>query len=172
MSSQDYKKIHVVEDVMAAHPIIKLGSKGDAVKLAQQRLLERFYLFNKTDVDGAFGFVTLNAVINYQRDRSQGQFFAFSFPLAIDGIVGNSTWFRLDPDTVKKGSKGHGVRLLQEILKSFSTPDYDPGNVDSDFGPITETAVKNFQRDFFDFDGNPLKQDGIVGPKTWAALFS
>lgn len=161
---------------MPSQPVINLGSKGDAVKKAQMRLLERYYLRNKSDVDGSFGYVTLNAVINYQQSRSQGSFAAFSFPLMVDGIVGDKTWFRLDPDTIKKGSKGDAVKLLQEILKSFSFPgstsDYDPGNVDSDFGPKTETAVKNFQKDFFDYDGNPLNQDGIVGPKTWAALWS
>ena len=86
--------------------------------------------------------------------------------------MGPQTWFRLDPDTVKKGSKGNGVRLLQEILKSFGYPPYDPGPVDGDFGPLTETAVKEVQGAFVDFDGNPLVVDGVVGPKTWAALWS
>lgn len=154
-----------------ADPIIKKGSKGEAVKKAQRALIQRYYLGMGQD-DGAFGPITDLAVRNYQKDRSAGEFYAFSFPLKIDGIVGPATWFRLDPDQVKKGSKGGGVRLLQELLKSFSVPQYDPGAVDGDFGPLTETAVKAFQADFFDFDGNPLKVDGIVGPKTWTALWS
>ena len=64
------------------------------------------------------------------------------------------------------------VRFVQELLKDFATPAYDPGPVDSDFGPLTEAAVKNFQGDFLDFDGHPLKKDGIVGEKTWTALWS
>ncbi|WP_404517076.1 peptidoglycan-binding domain-containing protein [Bradyrhizobium ottawaense] len=44
--------------------------------------------------------------------------------------------------------------------------------VDGDFGPHTETPVKAFQAPYFDFGGNPLKADGIVGPKSWAALWS
>ena len=151
-----------------ADPIIKLGSTGAAVKKAQKALIHRYYLDPGLD-DGIFGPVTRNRVIAYQLDRAAG---AFSFPLYVDGIVGPQTWFRLDPDTVKKGSKGNGVRLLQEILKSFGYPPYDPGPVDGDFGPLTETAVKEVQGAFVDFDGNPLVVDGVVGPKTWAALWS
>jgi peptidoglycan hydrolase-like protein with peptidoglycan-binding domain len=154
-----------------ADPIIKLGSKGDAVKKAQRHLIERYYLPSGTD-DGIFGPVTLNAVINYQTDRSAAHFWAFSFPLVVDGIVGPQTWFRLAPETIRKGSKGSGVRLCQEILKSYGDPQLDPGAIDGDFGPITEAAVKAFQGTHVDFDGNPLKVDGIVGPKTWTALWS
>jgi peptidoglycan hydrolase-like protein with peptidoglycan-binding domain len=154
-----------------ADPIIKKGSQGDAVKRAQKALIERYYLSPGTD-DGKFGPVTDFAVRSYQKDRSAGEFYAFSFPLVIDGIVGPQTWFRLTPPEVKKGSKGNGVRLAQELLKSFAYPPYDPGPIDGDFGPLTETAVKEFQGNFLDFDGNPLKVDGIVGPKTWTALWS
>lgn len=38
--------------------------------------------------------------------------------------------------------------------------------VDGDFGPVTEGAVMAFQ------EANGLEVDGIVGPKTWAALFT
>jgi hypothetical protein len=31
-------------------------------------------------------------VIRYQLDRSVGEFAAFSFPLAVDGIAGPMTW--------------------------------------------------------------------------------
>jgi peptidoglycan hydrolase-like protein with peptidoglycan-binding domain len=154
-----------------ADPIIKLGSKGDAVKKAQKALIERYYLAVGTN-DGIFGHVTDFAVRSYQNDRSVGHFMAFSFPLIIDGIVGPQTWHRLAPETVQKGSKGSAVRLLQEILKSFGDPQFDPGPVDGDFGPITETAVKAFQGFAVDFDGAPLKVDGIAGPKTWTALWS
>jgi peptidoglycan hydrolase-like protein with peptidoglycan-binding domain len=71
-----------------ADPIIKLGSTGAAVKKAQQNLIFRyFYLPPGTD-DGIFGPATENAVRQYQRHRSAGQSWRFSFPLAVDGIVG------------------------------------------------------------------------------------
>jgi peptidoglycan hydrolase-like protein with peptidoglycan-binding domain len=151
--------------------IIKKGSTGAAVKKAQKCLIERFYL-NVGDDDGSFGPITHLAVRNYQSDRSAGNFYAFSFPLAVDGIVGPQTWFRICPVQIKKGSMGNSAILLQELLKDFAFPPYNPGPVDGDFGPLTEGAVKAFQADFFDFDGNPLQVDGIVGTKTWAALWS
>lgn len=154
-----------------ADAIIKLGSTGAAVKKAQECLIHRFYL-PVGDDDGIFGPLTLRAVLNYQKDRSAGEYWADSFPLAVDGIVGPQTWFRLCPETVKKGSKGNGVRLIQSLLKLYGYPPYDPGPIDGDFGPLTEAAVKAFQGDNVDFDGNALVVDGIVGPKTWAAIWS
>lgn len=56
---------------------------------------------------------------------------------------------------LRRGSKGTDVRQLQSVLLV---------DVDGDFGPITERAVRDFQ------STNRLVVDGIVGPKTWAAL--
>lgn len=53
---------------------------------------------------------------------------------------------------LKKGSKGDDVKELQEFLNITA---------DGDFGPGTEKAVKLWQRE------HRLKDDGIVGPKTW-----
>ena len=154
-------------------PIIKIGSTGTAVKKAQQALICRYYLDPGTD-DGIFGPVTRNRVLRYQLDRAAGEEYgaAFSFPLSVDGIVGPQTWFRLTPELVKNGSKGNAVRLLQEILKSFAYPPFDPGRVDGNFGPLTDTAVRAFQGEYVDFDGHPLKVDGIAGPTTWCGLWS
>lgn len=57
--------------------------------------------------------------------------------------------------TLKKGSKGEEVKVLQKALNV---------TVDGDFGPKTEEAVKAFQK------SKGLTLDGIVGPKTWVAL--
>lgn len=56
---------------------------------------------------------------------------------------------------LKLGSKGKEVEDLQKYLKI---------KVDGDFGPKTETAVKNFQK------ANKLVADGVVGEKTWNAM--
>jgi peptidoglycan hydrolase-like protein with peptidoglycan-binding domain len=56
---------------------------------------------------------------------------------------------------------GPAVRRLQELLIEAG---HEPGPVDGIFGSETERAVKRFQF------GRGLKQDGIVGPITWAAL--
>ena len=58
------------------------------------------------------------------------------------------------------------MRFLKEYYKSFGYPPYDPGPVDGDFGPLTDTAVRALQADYVDFDGNPLVVDGVVGEKT------
>ncbi|MFB2938807.1 peptidoglycan-binding protein [Aerosakkonemataceae cyanobacterium BLCC-F154] len=64
--------------------------------------------------------------------------------------------------TLRKGSKGDDVKLLQAILNSYG---YSL-KVDGVFGQLTEDAVKRFQK------SRGLKVDGIVGPKTWNALLS
>jgi peptidoglycan hydrolase-like protein with peptidoglycan-binding domain len=132
-------------------PTIKKGSKGPAVRKAQNRLQLRFY--DPGPIDGRFGAKTEKAVKQYQRDRD----------LPADGIVGPQTWARLDPPTVKQGASGDAVRLLQQFLADFGL---DPGAVDGRFGAQTDTAVRQFQTDFF------LVADGVVGPQTWAMLGS
>jgi peptidoglycan hydrolase-like protein with peptidoglycan-binding domain len=149
-----------------AHPTIMRGSTGQAVKDAQQNLIDRGYPVGPTGVDGIFGNHTYHAVIRYQTDRAAGEFWALSLPLAIDGIVGPQTWARLDPDKVKKGDSGTGVYLLQSILKDWGDPALDPGPIDGIFGPNTETAVKNFQSLV------SLPVNGVVDSKTWVALWS
>ena len=71
-----------------------------------------------------------------------------------------------DPNaqTLKKGNAGEIVITLQSLLveKGYMDRNY----VDGDFGPGTDTAVKQFQTD------NSLTADGIVGPATWQELCS
>jgi len=137
-----------------AHPTIKIGSQGSAVRTAQRHLKARYY--DPGPVDGWFGSKTEKAVKYYQSDRE----------LDADGIIGSRTWARLDPPTVQSGSTGDAVKLLQRLLKRYHYDPWDPGAVDGDFGPNTEKAVKQFQRD------TNLEDDGIVGPETWAMLGS
>ena len=56
---------------------------------------------------------------------------------------------------LKLGSRGNDVKLLQEKLNL---------KVDGIFGPLTEKAVKDFQR------SNGLEVDGIVGANTLSKL--
>lgn len=57
---------------------------------------------------------------------------------------------------LRRGDEGDDVEELQRLLRM--------NLVDGDFGPATEGAVKNFQL------RAGLVADGVVGPKTWAAL--
>lgn len=62
---------------------------------------------------------------------------------------------------LKRGSTGPDVLTLQTTLKQFG---FDPRGVDGIFGPGTQAAVIAFQK------AKGLTPDGIVGPKTMAAL--
>ena len=62
--------------------------------------------------------------------------------------------------TLRRGARGGAVRRLQERLNAHGAR----LAVDGIFGPATDHAVQTFQ-------GNRiLVIDGIVGPRTWAAL--
>ena len=78
--------------------------------------------------------------------------------------------------TLQQGNTGPEVGLLRRLLnrKAVPSPRLPEANVNGaryngamariDFGPQTHNAVKAFQR------ARGLKEDGIVGPKTWKAL--
>lgn len=55
----------------------------------------------------------------------------------------------------RRGDKGAKVRVIQRILKLYP---------DGSFGPLTEEAVRHFQRQ------HHLTEDGIVGLSTWQKL--
>lgn len=60
-------------------------------------------------------------------------------------------------NTIKQGSKGADVELLQKYLNLIQ---------DGVFGKLTHEAVIAFQK------SKNIKADGIVGDKTWAALMT
>lgn len=71
--------------------------------------------------------------------------------------------------TLRRGDKGAWVTLAQTelIQKGYGCGSF---GADGEFGKATEAAVKAFQRDHTDQDGNPLTVDGVIGQKTWWAL--
>ena len=66
--------------------------------------------------------------------------------------------------TLKRGSKGFEVRLLQKGLAIFGKTVTNIKKFDGDFGPATELAVKNFQKE------NKLPMTGIYDDATKAIL--
>ena len=77
-------------------------------------------------------------------------------------VFGGKVEFEEDTDDTKykllrKGSKGSGVKKLQEALGL---------DADGDFGPGTEAAVKAWQRE------NKCTPDGIAGPQTLGKIFA
>jgi hypothetical protein len=67
------------------------------------------------------------------------------------------------PPTLARGSTGSVVSALQTALKAFDVPNSptDPGPIDGDFGPRTESAVRGYQ------SHQNITVDGIVGHQTW-----
>lgn len=146
---------------------IKRGSKGNLVRIAQQKLIAKGYKLPKYGVDGSFGGETEQAVRQLQKDAG----------LTADGIIGKYTWGVLNSDfsrpersaiypgyLIRKGQQGEDVRKVQQRLIDLG---YSCGRygADSIFGRSTEQAVRNFQAN------NGLAADGIVGPLTWEKLF-
>ncbi len=67
---------------------------------------------------------------------------------------------RLPDALLRRGSRGSDVKTLQRTLRAIG---YDLA-IDGIFGPMTECCVRSYQ------GTRGLRQDGLVGPLTWAAL--
>ena len=90
--------------------LLRIGSKGNAVRELQEKLITKGYSVGNTGVDGDFGYATYEAVVNFQRDHG----------LDTDGIVGPSTWSALY-NSVSKGSAvsgGKGVARFLEVARA------------------------------------------------------
>jgi peptidoglycan hydrolase-like protein with peptidoglycan-binding domain len=138
----------------AIEPLLKKGSKGDAVRQLQEALYTLG--FDPKGIDGIFGANTEKAVKAFQR----------AVNITVDGICGEVTWNFIDEadqstPTLRSGATGLPVRRLE---KRCTLAGYTLGPVDGRFDAKTEAGVKTFQRD------RHLQVDGIVGPQTWAAV--
>jgi len=100
------------------------------------------------------------------KDTMAGDWTDWAVPACVDAEVPDPEPVEQPyPPTLKQGSSGLYVKLAQQLLKERR---YDLGSsgVDGKFGPATAKAVKAFQKDW------GLKQDGIIGKKTWELLKS
>ena len=144
---------YIPRDSLNDYPTLRRGNRGNKVRLLQ--FLLQNYGYNLAR-DGIFGQKTETAVINFQQANG----------LKADGIVGPLTWAKLlnlypTSTTIRRGDNSSNVNYLQRKLLSKL---YPITMLDGKFGPETENAVKEFQRE------NNLVEDGIVGPQTWAKI--
>ena len=152
------------DPLFAGARALRKGDSGADVRRLQQVLIA---VGNDVRwIDGDFGPATHGGVTRFQRDHG----------LTVDGIVGRATRRALEealaaavepPEDapplgiLKLGSRGSQVKTVQKALLGAG---YPVGVADGVFGPITHSAVSDFQRD------HDLTVDGIVGPQTAVAL--
>jgi N-acetylmuramoyl-L-alanine amidase len=135
------------------------GDNGEVITQTETNTLElvkelmKKYNIPSKNVVRHFDASGKNCPSAFNKDNKWTRWFAFKSKL-------EPTVTKLPSTVLKKGSKGDGVKLLQESLtkKGF------PVKIDGDFGLQTENVVKLFQ------NKNGLISDGIVGNKTWEKL--
>lgn len=151
---------------------LKPGDSGAQVTLLQKALAALGFSPGKPD--GSYGPGTTSAVKQFQNSKE----------LTADGIAGAATIAALrqalggtsggtqtggtqtgsaqaPTTTLKPGDSGSQVIQLQQALTALG---YSPGKADGTYGPGTTQAVSSFQK------AHGLATDGVVGPKTLAAL--
>jgi cell wall-associated NlpC family hydrolase len=141
----------------AAEPMLRIGSRGDAVTTLQNRLLTLGYM-DYSNPTGYFGEVTRAAVVRYQRLNG----------LSADGIVGPATNGKLySADAVRlvlyQGARGEPVSAVQARLRDLGY--LSASDVTGYYGDATRAAVAEFQR------ASGIYTDGVTGPVTRRALF-
>lgn len=131
---------------MAATRTLKLGQTGDDVK-AVQTLLKGYGYYAGAE-DGEFDVATATAVKSFQRVNR----------LTVDGKVG--------PKTLAKMNSGNvvNVQAVQTSLKNLA---YYDGAVDGNFGALSVSALKAFQK------ANKIEPaNGVLTDATLTALNS
>jgi N-acetylmuramoyl-L-alanine amidase len=155
------------------HPVYRFGDHGPAVAQIRDHLRRLEFLpaepttpvaAHSLDdaLDAPFDATVERAVRAFQQRRG----------LIADGVVGSATWRCLDDARWRLGDRvlrygvhhmqtGDDVAALQGRLHELG---FDPGRIDGIFGPDTERALQEFQRNV----GTPA--DGLCGPVTFKAL--
>lgn len=148
---------------------LSAGSKGEAVRSLQQRLLLLELTTGK--VDGIYGKQTQAAVSEAQRLLQ-----AAGYEVAVTGKADSQTidlLFLAEAEkalrTLRSGSKGDRVRKLQVRLQDLKLLE---GNADGDFGIQTEEAVKAFQEKMISLGCNQVIRNGVVTPEIFDLLMS
>lgn len=119
-----------------------------------QKWLNTYYKTGLT-VDGDYGKKTKAALVKAWQTEVGG--------LTVDGSFGPKSKAKASSVNLNKGDDGILVTILQATLFCQG---FAPGYIDGEFGSRTRTAVLSAQKK------HKLTRDGIVGSKTWNALFN
>lgn len=171
-------------NISAPTAYLERGDNSGQVKQLQDAMVKLGYM-TRAEIGGGYGNFgprTERAVRQFQRDHRD----ANGRPLAVDGIYGPKTRGALEralrgdgnenrataPTAyLERGDNNSQVRRLQNALVELGYMRRgEIGNGYGVFGPKTERAVREFQRDHRDSDGRRLAVDGIYGPKTRGAM--
>ncbi len=158
----------------SSNDVLRYGDNNKYVTQLQQALYDKGFLTAKPT--GYYGTSTRAAVTNYQKSTG----------LTADGKAGPATRKSLlganyaslissstttsttttngDSSEINPGDKGAIVSTIQTKLKSLGY--YTYSKITQFYGPITEVAVRAFQK------ANGLTVDGIIGAKTLSKLNS
>lgn len=160
----------------ASYKTLRYRDRGDDVLKMQKALVSLGYATGGTD--GKFGPTTEKAVRQFQKDNGltvDGAAGSATLTLLYDRAEGStsgstggssgssgssgstSNYFGGNYNTLKYGSRGDRVKLLQKALNQLG---YSAGSADGKFGSGTQRAVVAFQR------ANGLAADGLAGTKT------
>lgn len=142
--------------------------KGEIKDMPNDILVCLFVYKNNKWTHTGFGYGSMTCEcsngVEYHNPRS-GKWTHFAVPKGIGSGGGDPVIPSDKKPTLRRGDKGKWVSLAQSKLLARG---YYLGKcgIDGDFGSATEKAVKAFQK------SNGLKQDGIIGEKTWECLDS
>jgi peptidoglycan hydrolase-like protein with peptidoglycan-binding domain len=137
-------------------PSLGRDDRGEHVRRLQ-RILVMLDLLPYDAITGWHDEATAYAVATYQEELG----------LSPTGEVDEALWAELPHDPItpclREGDEGEVVAALQSALSDVRGPgeDTDPGPADGIFGPMTEAAVKAYQRD------RALDETGVVDDATW-----
>lgn len=164
---------NLAEYTLENAPVLNRGTVAPAV--ADVQLFLQQLGFYKGPIDSIYGPQTYSGVTTFQRSRN----------LTANGTIGRETWQSLldaynrrapvaevdlnkySPNSapiLRMGSEGEAVRDVQAFLKQKG---FYTGAINGVYGPATATAVEAFQQRYAS-----LRNDGIVGPRTWSAMIN
>ncbi len=171
-NKQGYRKV-IKTCAPVGTPYIRVDSRGEAVKRAQNRLEELGYYSD--DITGVNDKATQAAIKLFEAKHGlmkdgeldpadQNVLYSAKALNATAVVTPAPTATPAPPSgTVYPGDQGEDARKVQQRLKDLG---YYTGEVDGKFGTSSVNALKAFQK------ANSIDADGVCGVKTRAILFA